>query len=193
MAAPTSSGLGTRYRGGVLARRGDRTVKPAPAKTQEKWRGPVTSPCLAAGGGIDSGPAAFMARRLARPFASVEHRRKVMDIQGIYAAAYVSDLDQSAAWYGRLIGRAPDARPLPTMVQWRDSGSAGVQLFLDRSKAGASRMTIVTPAMDATRKTLAAAGIRLEHESTGDFGAIAQLADPDGNLVTLAEPPKGRA
>jgi hypothetical protein len=64
-------------------------------------------------------------------------------------------------------------------------------LVLDAEKAGASLMTIVTPSMARAREELASANLELEPDMRGDFGIVAQISDPDGNRITLAEPPKG--
>lgn len=115
-----------------------------------------------------------------------------MDVIGVFAAVQVSDLDRSIDWYARLLGRQPDHRPMPTLAQWVGIAGAGVQLFLDPPKAGHSRMTLVTPGIAAAQAALAARSIALGEIFTGDFGAVASLDDPDGNTVTLAEPPKPR-
>jgi predicted enzyme related to lactoylglutathione lyase len=114
-----------------------------------------------------------------------------MKIRGIFAVACVADMERSVGWYSRLIGRPPDDRPMEGLVQWRTSDSAGLQLVLDGEKAGSSLVTLVTPEMDAARERLAAASLQLEPDIQGDFGIIAQISDPDGNRLTLAEPPRG--
>ena len=114
-----------------------------------------------------------------------------MDIQGLFAVACVSDMATSTQWYACLIGRGPDDRPMETLVQWRNLGGAGLQLVVDADKAGTSLITIVTPAMDRAREKLTAASLKLGPDIQGDFGTIAQIDDPDGNRITLAEPPKG--
>ena len=113
-----------------------------------------------------------------------------MDIQGLYAAVNVDDLRRSEDFYSKLIGRQPDDRPIDNMVQWRGIGSAGVQLFAEPDRAGHGVMTIVTPDIEATKSSLADHGIELGDIRRGEFGAIAQLDDPDGNRINLAEPPK---
>lgn len=75
------------------------------------------------------------------------------------------------------------------LVQWRSRDGAGLQLVLDAGKSGRSLITIVTPVMDRARTRLAAASLQLEPDIQGDFGIIAQITDPDGNRITLAEPP----
>lgn len=114
-----------------------------------------------------------------------------MDTQQIFAVACVSDMGRSVKWYSSLFGREPDDRPMDGLVQWRIGQSAGLQLVLDAAKSGNSLITIVTPKMDAAREGLAAAGLDLEPDIQGDYGIIAQISDPDGNRLTLAEPPRG--
>lgn len=115
-----------------------------------------------------------------------------MNIMGVFAAAQVSDMARAEAFYMKLIGRAPDHRPMSTLTQWVGVAGAGVQLFLDAAHAGHSRMTFVTPDIDAARGDLTAAGLSLGEAFRGDFGAVAQIDDPDGNVITLAEPPKSK-
>lgn len=113
-----------------------------------------------------------------------------MKIEYLYAAAIVSNLAASEPFYAKLLGRAPDDRPMPNLIQWRGYGIAGIQLFEDKKKAGHSTMTIVIADLAATKSVLERAGIPVGDVREGDFGKIAQLRDPDGNNVTLAEPPR---
>ncbi|MGV3576145.1 MAG: VOC family protein [Devosia sp.] len=114
-----------------------------------------------------------------------------INVQGVYTSAVVADLETSIAWYTRFMGRPVDDRPLPDMAQWRNMGGAGLQIWQDPKHAGHSVMTIVVPNLAVEKARLAAAGLTLVNEATGDFGAIAQLFDPDGNRINLAEPPRG--
>jgi predicted enzyme related to lactoylglutathione lyase len=95
----------------------------------------------------------------------------------------------SERFYTTLFGREPDDRPMDGLVQWRDVGGANVQLFLNEENAGSSMCTIVVPSMQDARASLGEAGIPLGHEQAGDFGKIAHITDPAGNVITLAEPP----
>lgn len=112
-----------------------------------------------------------------------------MRIQGIYAALTTRDMDKAEAFYTTLFDRPPDDRPMDGLIQWRDVAGANIQLFKDDENAGRGRFTIVVPQIAEARETLVGAGIMLRDERAGDFGRIAQLDDPDGNLITLAEPP----
>lgn len=114
-----------------------------------------------------------------------------MTIDYLYAAAVVKDIDASAAFYAKVLGREPDDRPMDTLVQWRGFSNAGIQLFKDPAKAGNSIMTLVVADMEKTGQSLKAQGLDLGQIKQGDFGRIAHLNDPDGNVITFAEPPKG--
>ena len=113
-----------------------------------------------------------------------------MKIQGLYAAIYLRSVNPSADFYAKVLGRKPDDKPIDTLVQWRGFGSAGIQLFQEREKAGKSRMTIVVPDLRETKTYLSAQAIEISEINECSFGKIAHLTDPDGNLVTLAEPLK---
>ena len=113
-----------------------------------------------------------------------------LKIDYLYAAIVVTDIDASADFYAKIIGRQPDDRPMDTLVQWRGFSNAGIQLFKDSAKAGNSMMTIVVSDVEKIGLSLKKQGIELGKVQKGDFGKIAQLSDPDGNLVSFAEPPK---
>lgn len=114
-----------------------------------------------------------------------------MNVIGVFAAVHVSDIARAEAFYAKLIGRAPDHKPMPFLTQWVSIAGAGVQLFRDPAKAGQGLMTLVTPDVDAAGTQLAQAGLALGDIQRGPFGAVAHIDDPDGNRVFLTEPPKG--
>lgn len=110
-----------------------------------------------------------------------------MEIEGLFAVIATADMERSEAFYTALVGRGPDDRPMDGLIQWRDLPNH-LQVVQDAEKAGASMATIVTPDMAAARKALQDAGLSLGQDIQGDFGIIAQIDDPDGNRLTLAEP-----
>lgn len=116
---------------------------------------------------------------------------KPITVQGIYAAATVSNFEEALLWYEKLMGRPADDQPFPGMAQWRNMGAAGLQLWLDENRAGRGLMTIVVPSLAAERKRLAQLGFVFVNEAEGEFGAVAELFDVEGNQVNLVEPPKG--
>lgn len=113
-----------------------------------------------------------------------------MNIQGIYAAVSVGDLERAEAFYTALLGSGPDDRPMDGLVQWRPVHEGGVQVFVDVERAGRGSMTIVTQDMATARRHLELNGLALGADVQGDFGVIAQISDPDGNRITLMEPPR---
>ncbi|RFB88787.1 lactoylglutathione lyase [Rhizobium leguminosarum bv. trifolii] len=112
-----------------------------------------------------------------------------MRIQRIYAALATASMDRAEHFYTRLFEREPDDRPMDGLIQWRGIAGANIQIFYDKEHAGSGRLTVVVPKIDEVRKTLEKMGLKLTGELEGDYGRIAQLADPDGNRITLAEPP----
>jgi len=112
-------------------------------------------------------------------------------VQGIYAAAAVRDLESALEWYAKLMGRPADDHPLPHMAQWRNMGTAGLQLWRDDERAGSAIMTIVVPDLAAEKERLAAHGISPATEASGAFGTVANFFDRENNRIILAEPPKG--
>lgn len=118
---------------------------------------------------------------------------KPLEVQGLYAAMLVSDLALAEAFYTKVMGRGPDDRPMPTLIQWRGFGmAAGIQLFEGAGTPGGSRMTLVVPDMQTAREELSSRGVVLGEGLQGTYGRIAQLPDPDGNTITFAEPPNSR-
>jgi catechol 2,3-dioxygenase-like lactoylglutathione lyase family enzyme len=114
-----------------------------------------------------------------------------LNVQGLYAAMLVSDLKQAEAFYTKVLGRGPDDRPMPTLIQWRGFGmAAGIQLFEGAGRPGGGRMTLVVPDMATAKEKLQTRGIKLGEIAEGTYGKIAQLADEDGNTITFAEPPR---
>ncbi len=113
-----------------------------------------------------------------------------MKIQGLYAAVYVRDIKPASVFYAKVLGREPDDRPNDKLVQWRGFGSAGIQLFADKSKAGQGIMTLVVPDLEKVTSKLASDGIKTDKVISGDFGKVTHVIDPDGNTITLAEPPR---
>jgi catechol 2,3-dioxygenase-like lactoylglutathione lyase family enzyme len=112
-----------------------------------------------------------------------------MKLQKIYTALLTSDLAAAEEWYTKLLGRAPDYRPMNTLVQWELFDHGGVALSADDDIAGSGVMFLVVDDVAAERRRLKGLGIVLGDDIEGDYSTLAQVRDPDGNLVTLATPP----
>jgi predicted enzyme related to lactoylglutathione lyase len=111
-----------------------------------------------------------------------------MKLQKIYTILRVADMVAAEGWYTKLLGRGPDNRPMPTLVQWEfDQGSVG--LSSDDLIAEKSAMFLIVADLAAERRRLKGLGILLGGDMKGDYSTLAQVRDPDGNLITLATPP----
>jgi catechol 2,3-dioxygenase-like lactoylglutathione lyase family enzyme len=112
-----------------------------------------------------------------------------MNPQKIYTALLTADLAAAEGWYTKLLGRGPDYRPMDTMVQWEIFDQGGVALSTDKAIAGRGVMFIIVDDVAAERRRLQGLGIVLGGDIEGDYSTLAQVRDPDGNLITLATPP----
>jgi len=107
-----------------------------------------------------------------------------MNLQKIYTAA---DLAAAKGWYTRLLGRGPDYRPMDTLVQWEFFDHGGLMLSTSDEIAGRGVMFLYVDDVAAERRS--GLGIVLGDDIEGDYSTLAQVRDPDGNLLTLATPP----
>ena len=112
-----------------------------------------------------------------------------MNLQRIYTALLTADLAAAEGWYTKLLGRGPDYRPMDTLVQWELFDQGGVALSTDGDIAGRGVMFIIVNDVAAERRRLKGLGIVLGDDIKGYYSTLAQVRDPDGNLLTLATPP----
>jgi catechol 2,3-dioxygenase-like lactoylglutathione lyase family enzyme len=112
-----------------------------------------------------------------------------MNMQKIYTALLTADLAAAESWYTKLLGRGPDHRPMDTMVQWELFDQGGLVLSSDDEIAGRGVVFLIVDDVAAERRRLQGLGIVLGGDINGDYSTLAQVRDPDGNMVTLATPP----
>lgn len=112
-----------------------------------------------------------------------------MNLQKIYTALLTSDLAAAERWYTKLLGRGPDHRPMDTLVQWELFGHGGLMLSTSDEITGRGVMFLYVDDVAAERRRLQGLGIVLGEDIEGDYSTLAQVRDPDGNLITLATPP----
>ena len=112
-----------------------------------------------------------------------------MNVQKIYTVLLTADLAAAEGWYKKLLGRGPDYRPMDTMVQWEVFDQGGLALSTDDEIAGRGVMFLIVDDVAAERRRLEGLGIGLGDDIKGDYSTLAQVRDPDGNLLTLATPP----
>ena len=112
-----------------------------------------------------------------------------INVQKAYTSLLTADLAAAERWYTKLLGRGPDFRPMKTLVQWELSDEGGVALANDDEIAGTGVMFLYVDDLAAERRRLKSLGIVLGDDIEGDYSTLAQVRDPDGNLLTLATPP----
>jgi catechol 2,3-dioxygenase-like lactoylglutathione lyase family enzyme len=112
-----------------------------------------------------------------------------MNLQKIYTALLTADLEAAEGWYTKLLGRGPDYRPMDTLVQWELFNQGGLMLSTSDEIAERGVMFLYVDDLAAERRRLQGLGIVLGDDIEGDYSTLAQVRDPDGNLLTLATPP----
>ena len=112
-----------------------------------------------------------------------------MNLQKIYTALLTADLAAAEDWYTKLLGRGPDYRPMDTLVQWELFDQGGLMLSTSNEIAARGVMFLYVDDLANERRRLQGLGIVLGDDIKGDYSTLAQVRDPDGNLLTLATPP----
>jgi catechol 2,3-dioxygenase-like lactoylglutathione lyase family enzyme len=112
-----------------------------------------------------------------------------MNLQRIYTALLTADLAAAESWYTKLFGRGPDHRPMDTLLHWELFDQGGLMLSNSDEIAGKGVMFLYVADLPGERRRLQGLGIKLGDDIRGDYSTLAQLRDPDGNLITLATPP----
>jgi catechol 2,3-dioxygenase-like lactoylglutathione lyase family enzyme len=132
-----------------------------------------------------------MAMMLTLPYSrrNCQARGEHVNLQKIYTALLTADLAAAEGWYTKLLGRGPDHRPMDTLVQWELFDQGGLMLSSSDEIAGKGVMFLYVDDLTAERRRLRGLGIALGDDIPGDYSTLAQLRDPDGNLITLATPP----
>jgi hypothetical protein len=108
-------------------------------------------------------------------------------ITKVYAVMRTAQISRAYEWYARLFGRASDRHSMDELHEWQFP-NGGVQLVADAARAGRSLLTVVVGGLDAARHEMPTRDLVLGPSAGGDFAAVAQVADPDGNCITFAEP-----
>lgn len=111
-----------------------------------------------------------------------------MPLQKIFAQLNCTDMERSTVWFTRLFGRSPDENPMAGLNEWHHADNAGFQLVENENDAGHGCMTLIVGDIVSELERLHDVGIETDETSTGDFATIAQMRDPDGNIIVLAEP-----
>jgi catechol 2,3-dioxygenase-like lactoylglutathione lyase family enzyme len=112
-----------------------------------------------------------------------------MKLRKVYVSLLTADLAAAERWYTKLLGRGPDNRPMDSLVQWELFDQVALGLSSDAEIAGPGALFLYVDDVAAERRRLEGLGIVLGDDMEGDYSTLAQVRDPEGNLVTLATPP----
>jgi hypothetical protein len=97
-------------------------------------------------------------------------------------------LAESIAWFEKLFGRAPDARPMTGLVEWHHGESSGFQLFKNPADAGHGTLTLIVDGLKDEKVRLETAKLTVGEIESADYVSLIRLRDPDDNLVVMAQP-----
>lgn len=112
-----------------------------------------------------------------------------MRFEQVLAAIAVSDIEKSIQWYGQLFGRSNDRRPMSEAAEWQVLPGGGLQLVLAPDQAGKGMATLSVVGIDDLVAELSTRGIAATASAPGDGPfRLVRIPDPDGNMITFAEP-----
>ncbi|HEV7291441.1 VOC family protein [Devosia sp. RR2S18] len=114
-----------------------------------------------------------------------------MTITNALAAIAVEDVADALDFYEVLFGRAPDARPMNDVAEWKTAAGGWVQVVTDADRAGASMVTLIVGDLAEELGRLSLHGLTPVAKSVGDFFKTAKFRDGDGNQIILSQPQPG--
>lgn len=113
-----------------------------------------------------------------------------MTITNALAGIAVDDLTVTLPWYEQVFGRAPDARPMVDIAEWKFPTGGWVHIATDADRAGASSITLIVDDLAAHVARLEALTIVPVSKRIGDYVKTAIFRDPDGNQLIFTQPLK---
>ncbi|WP_329453836.1 VOC family protein [Streptomyces sp. NBC_01497] len=113
-----------------------------------------------------------------------------MDIARVLMVAPVGNIETAVVWYGRLLGRPANTRPMASLADWHLTPGGWLQVFEDPERAGSALLNLEVPDLDEALARIAERGLSAGPvQRGGERTRIAALEDLDGNRVTLLENP----
>src|SRR3954468_3406154 len=108
----------------------------------------------------------------------------------LFSGVTVADFEAARAWYERLFGRPADVVPHETEVMWQVAEAGWGYVGAAPERAGRALLTLMVDALDARLAGLSALGLGPGPPEPVGGGRKAQVSDPDGNRISLAEAPQ---
>jgi glyoxylase I family protein len=102
-----------------------------------------------------------------------------VSIEHVFASIPVADYAAARAWYERFFGRAPDLVPNEIEACWQMTDTAWVYIIEDAENAGRGLVTLLVDDLAAWSDE--------EDESIPGMRR-AEITDPDGNRIQVAQP-----
>lgn len=111
----------------------------------------------------------------------------IFDIKGTAHVFKVSDFETSLAFYQKWLGE-PDEIPDEGMAEWQLTAGAWLQLDSSESVGvGQSALVIEVEKLEMVRQSLQDLGLEVGEVVDYGFIRVSDLADPDGNRISLVE------
>lgn len=109
-----------------------------------------------------------------------------MTIEHVLAVVPVADIDAARNWYERLLGRAPDNRPMDSLVEWRVTDSGWLQVSSDAGRAGTALLNFAVDDLAAHLADLRSSDLAPGNIQNVNKGVqLSAITDPDGNTITF--------
>jgi predicted enzyme related to lactoylglutathione lyase len=110
-----------------------------------------------------------------------------MMINNAIASVPVKDLQNAAAWYETVFGRAADSNPMPELAEWKFERGGWLQVYQLPQRAGQGSCTLAVSDLERTIEHLRSLGIDTSHGTSGAKVKTVMITDPDGNHLAFAE------
>ncbi len=110
-----------------------------------------------------------------------------MPIRNALASVAVIDLNAAVDWYGRLLGKPPDSRPMPEVAEWKFERGGWLQVYQLPERAGSGSFTLAVSSIGEQVAELGKLGIDTSQRTSGDKVKTLMITDPDGNHIAFAE------
>jgi catechol 2,3-dioxygenase-like lactoylglutathione lyase family enzyme len=112
-----------------------------------------------------------------------------VSVTHVFLGIPVVDRAGAIDWYTRLIGQPPDMLPNEREAAWQLAGAGWLYVLVDPPRAGSSLNTLLVDDLDGFLAGLAERRIDAGPvEAIGEDVRQAIVADPDGNLLKIAQP-----
>ena len=84
---------------------------------------------------------------------------ELLSIDNALASLAVKDLNAAVGWYTRVLGKAPDTRPMADVAEWKFERGGWLQVYQLPERAGSGSCTLAVSNIEAEVAQLAAGGV----------------------------------